>query len=70
MITQFLEGIFVMLEKHPFSLLSVASAMQTVVVPQSIIMTSEGLHAEIQTTIKLVRWGRAQKITEMWPLYY
>ena len=69
--SQFLKGIFVMEEKHPFSSLSVATAMQTMVAAQSIIMTSEALHAEIQSNNQtVVRWGRAQKITEMWPLYY
>ena len=58
---QFLEGIFVMQEKHPFSLLSVASAMQTVVAPQSIIMTSEGLHAEIQNNNRTSAVGQSTK---------
>ena len=61
MITQFLEGIFVMQEKHPFSLLSVATAMQTMVAPQSIIMTSEGLHAEIQNNNQTSAVGQSTK---------
>ena len=57
-------------EKHPFSSLSVATAMQTMVAAQSIIMTSEGLHAEIQNNNQTSVVGQSTKITEMWPLYY
>ena len=55
------QGIFVMQEKHRFSLLSVATAMQTMVAPQSIIMTSEGLHAEIQNNNQTSAVGQSTK---------
>ena len=61
MITQFLEGIFVTEEKQRFSLLSVATAMQIMVAAQSIIMTSEGLHAEIQNNNQTSAVGQSTK---------
>ena len=60
MISQFLTGIFVE-EKHPFSSLSVATAIQTMVAAQSIIMTSKGLHAEIQNNNQTSAVGQSTK---------
>ena len=61
MISQVLKEFFVLQEKHRFSLLSVATAMQTMVAPQSIIMTSEGLHAEIQNNNRTSAVGQSTK---------